>query len=1398
MAQQGSQAGAKQEGPRFSGLKRKLILAAIGLAVLLGLLVLLGPTLLSTGPGKRYILGKVNEGLEGKLTVEGLSLGWFSGIRITGAEFSDAEGYQTIRFRSLTSNASLMRLIRGDMNLGEVNVEDPVVSITVPPTKPPKPPKARKPLSPSTQRTLSTLRGSFHVHRGEVSVSGLPSVPKLHLTNVEASADIVSLSEAVSNSLSMEVEGAGGKGTLSLTGTVSNLDGMLMRDEIPGASYRLEAKGVDLAPFASVAEAYGVDLRWTGTLDSTMDINFGAGQLALKGRADLDGITLFGGPFGRDRVTLGKVGIPVDLTAGTDGIDLRQLRVENELLNVSVQGTARVGKHGWLRLDEYSELQLAGKFNVEAARIAAMLPDTLKLKEGLKLLDGTIEGEIDGTSMPMQVAGRITLKGLRAELDGNPVAMTEDLTINGIVRSEDGHIVVPQVIFKSGFAGLLGSGTLDEFSLTGDADLAKLAAQLRSFVKLEGVDLGGTATVTLHAKGELGKLMDVHLQADVQDLNVTGLLQKPLTQRHASITARARVETLKGPDTWPKRVTLIQSSTDVPAAGFQLTTDNFSVAVSQASLLMQGWKRPDVESFDLVATADWAKGYHELVDVLGLPDGVSPSGNEVMSCTGSMKGDVLELTRFGSTTTNLVVKLGGTPPRQFAQESLQVSGSARWDMKKDLLEGADLVVSAVPFQAKVASFTFAGLTSAAPEVTAEGVSVTGTVDLGRFMHDYGPLMGITDQVALAGTANIECAGGLKDRTVHLDRVKAVGEKLNVVIKGYERSPITQKDLILEGTGGSWSWQAGVLKVGSLTATGDFGKATVAEGSISGLGTDKPAVSARSFDVNATEPLAMLTPYMGVPVGITLSGTPTVKCKGSVAGSVITVDDVQATCKDLFVRWAQDGTEIRQKALTVKGSGKLDWNTWDVESARMDVTGDFGKATATNLKVKDLGTGKPTVTGQVDSKAELAALQRSFGSLLGLDAKTACSGTQTLALSVQTTADNHIRAEGTGTIRDFRLKTATELPEINEPVVTLVYKLDYDVSRQRIDVTTAKVTSGILSVDAKGTVTDVGKTWTVTNVAGTMDYDGEKVRVLLSPWLPTDTAITGKRHEAFTVDGPLYGADWKEVLRKLKFKTGCGFDQFATSGIMIGKFDGVLTGNAGKITLSDISTTINNGKLTGSAFIDVRANEPQLKKGDTDIQIQKMEINELLTKQFLKYVNPIFGPGDAKGLITAKCSKLQVPLNENAMTNGAISARVQVDDLDMEVRGLLADILGAVGGQDIRVKGKVDPFDLTLADGRVSYNDMTVHVGKLTLAFRGSVGIKDESVALEVGLPLTGQLLSALPGPVKTQVETLLGGERVYLPITGTLSHPRLAIEKLLDEVQRLLGNALKRGLRLPF
>ncbi|MCC5886258.1 MAG: hypothetical protein JJT88_07465 [Gammaproteobacteria bacterium] len=116
------------ESARGSRLLPKILLSVL-LVVLL--LLAAAPTLLSTGPGRGFVLGMVNDRLPGSIAMETLSLSWLGSQRAEGVRVLDPEGADVITLASFSTELSLLAALRGRLGLGETRIRGLDVNMEV-------------------------------------------------------------------------------------------------------------------------------------------------------------------------------------------------------------------------------------------------------------------------------------------------------------------------------------------------------------------------------------------------------------------------------------------------------------------------------------------------------------------------------------------------------------------------------------------------------------------------------------------------------------------------------------------------------------------------------------------------------------------------------------------------------------------------------------------------------------------------------------------------------------------------------------------------------------------------------------------------------------------------------------------------------------------------------------------------------------------------------------------------------------------------------------------------------------------------------------------------------------------------------------------------------------------
>jgi hypothetical protein len=109
--------------------RRRLAIGGISLLIV-ALLVGLLPTILVHTPLLRVVLRRAAR-LDGSLSFQSATLGWFSSTSITGITIRDAQGETVIEADRITCDRALPRLIFSSTHLGTLRIEKPRLNITI-------------------------------------------------------------------------------------------------------------------------------------------------------------------------------------------------------------------------------------------------------------------------------------------------------------------------------------------------------------------------------------------------------------------------------------------------------------------------------------------------------------------------------------------------------------------------------------------------------------------------------------------------------------------------------------------------------------------------------------------------------------------------------------------------------------------------------------------------------------------------------------------------------------------------------------------------------------------------------------------------------------------------------------------------------------------------------------------------------------------------------------------------------------------------------------------------------------------------------------------------------------------------------------------------------------------
>lgn len=425
----------------------------------------------------------------------------------------------------------------------------------------------------------------------------------------------------------------------------------------------------------------------------------------------------------------------------------------------------------------------------------------------------------------------------------------------------------------------------------------------------------------------------------------------------------------------------------------------------------------------------------------------------------------------------------------------------------------------------------------------------------------------------------------------------------------------------------------------------------------------------------------------------------------------------------------------------------------------------------------------TVTAKDMNLGELkpyAVLFASFPQDLGLDGLVQSQLTVTREKGVYRVETNATQIQGL-------TLTSPEKETFRQSLITAQFDAYIDPAAKTINIAQLQVTGPQLSI-RKGTLqrTLEGNEANLQVQLNTQ-VDLEAVGQAASVFMPGTVSLTGQRQVSLDFASTYPFDDPNALLANLNGKTSLGFDSAEYKGLAFGPTQIDIQIEQGMMHIRPFTTTVNNGKLNFVGQVDL-SKTPLLLKTTAPLQVaQGIQVTDKMTGSFLQYVNPIFADAvNVRGVLDFETRSMTIPLTAGHGRTAQLDGTIGLRELRLEA-SLLNRILNAVKTSPVRDQTlTIRPTKIALHNGAIRYDDMQIDLGDNPINFRGTIGL-DGILDMRVLLPYTFEGRTVRIG------EEGRTGNRISVPLTGTLTSPQINLAGLLqDQILGGLDELLKK------
>ena len=504
--------------------KRRLRrLLAISTLLAIGLVAAL-PWLLGTPPARAWLLGRVNARLApGSVELSGLGLSWTGPIKLSGLALRDPKGKLVLAARRVTLDRGLLGLLASRPDYGTITIEGVAVDV-----------------ERRADGSIDILDALASALKADPAPQGIPAPGPSPAPSKLAAA--VVLKGGTLRVVSPELVEPITAGSLDGSATIAPGKPIELAAILGDEGRSLEiCLAIDQASEGDrslivVGKGWPIHVREAGVeakgrFEGSLEANQVRGLWALKGDAALVGFEATGPTLLGDRLALERVVAACDLGQSATGWAIRKLDLTSPV--ASLQGV------GSIPAVDGTPAQLRGR--VDLAALARMMPNAMRLRDGLTLDRGTATLRVDLTTSGGADRAEVvaSLDDFAATEGARPVKLRQPVRLTGRGARIGEKVTVEALEVKAAGIDVTAGGDLEAgVKLSGTVDLVALTAQLRDVLDLGAFDLSGHARLGADYK-KVGESFKGRFAADCKDLKIAGLTAEPIVRDLVRLDASA-------------------------------------------------------------------------------------------------------------------------------------------------------------------------------------------------------------------------------------------------------------------------------------------------------------------------------------------------------------------------------------------------------------------------------------------------------------------------------------------------------------------------------------------------------------------------------------------------------------------------------------------------------------------------------------------------------------------------------------------------------------------------------------------------------------------------------------------------------------------------------------------
>jgi len=461
-----------------------------------------------------------------------------------------------------------------------------------------------------------------------------------------------------------------------------------------------------------------------------------------------------------------------------------------------------------------------------------------------------------------------------------------------------------------------------------------------------------------------------------------------------------------------------------------------------------------------------------------------------------------------------------------------------------------------------------------------------------------------------------------------------------------------------------------------------------------------------------------------------------------------------------------------------GSNGLDLSRAGIFMHDFRMDGDFGKMTVDEFVLDDWHKPLETMKAEGSLAADLRRLTPLLQDTDFFPAGITLVGSGNLAFSAgrQSVAGQVVETDLQ--LSDFSLLKGDKqlLPD---DTLTLTLLMTDQAQAAGLTIKKLALSSTPLELAADGTVHSSGQSLEI-DVKGTVTPKLDMVSAMLAKAYDMNLQMKGDRSQPFVLK---YGGggSGKDIPGGVSFSSALAADSVEYRGISLREITVPVSLAEDKMQ-ARLQGRMNDGGIDLPVNVDFSQKPAVLRIPENSRIMQDVELGKPVVEGLLREVHPIFGiVASPSGRLDVRLDTFSWPVEPQGESRAEFSVLFDVSRVKLESSVLLRAILSGFALEKEKLELRDSEVECRASEARITCSPVRILAGGSEMLLSGSVGM-DGSLDYNLEVPITDKLVSP-------EVYQFIEGEKVSVPITGTVGKPLYDQSMVTDAIRDLVKQA---------